>query len=120
MRFALLCYAAFSNEWTKELEDAVMEKHNASQARHLAARKLGPNLRLMPPSAAVTIRSGAEPMVFDGPFAETKEQLLGFWIFEADSLEEAIEIGKEYGSHAPGGSLEVRPIMEYHPGNFRE
>jgi hypothetical protein len=118
MRFALLCYAPFPfpAEWTDEAAEKVMEDHNRAQERHLAQRKLGPHLRLMPPTTALTIRSDREPMVMDGPFTETKEQLLGFWIFEADSLEEAIEIGREYAEH--GSAIELRPIMEYFPENF--
>lgn len=118
MRFALLCYATFSSDWGQEDEDAVMARHRASQNRHEAAGTLGPHLRLMPTSAAVTVRTGAQPLVLDGPFAETKEQLLGLWIVEAASLEEAIGVAKEYASHTAGGALEVRPVLEFHPGNF--
>jgi hypothetical protein len=116
MRFAMFCYAQESAHWTREMDDAVMEKHNATDARLLAAGRLGPSLRLMPTSTAVTVRGGPEPMVLDGPFAETKEVLLGFWVFDAASLEEAIETAKEFASHAPGGALELRPVMEYRAG----
>ena len=58
MRFAMLCYAPESGQWRKEDDDAVMEQHNATQARLTAAGKLGPHLRLMPTSAAMTIRAG--------------------------------------------------------------
>ena len=116
MRFALLCYSEESFPWTKDLEDAVMEKHLASGQRLEARGQLGPNLRLMPTTSAVTIHSGREPLVVDGPFAETKEALLGFWVFDAPSLEEAIAIAREFASHAPGGKLELRPVKEYSPG----
>jgi hypothetical protein len=116
MRFAMFCYANETGNWTKEMDDAVMEKHNATQARLRAAGQLGPNLRLMPTTTAMTVRGGAEPMVLDGPFAETKEVLLGFWVFDAASLDEAIGIAREFASHTPGGSLELRPVMEYDPG----
>ena len=116
MRFAMLCYAPESVQWRKEDDDAVMEKHNATQAGLTAAGKLGPHLRLMPTSTAMTIRGGAEPMVLDGPFAETKEALLGFWVFDAASLDEAIGIAREFASHMPGGALELRPVKEYDSG----
>jgi hypothetical protein len=116
MRFAMFCYAPESVRWSKEMDDAVMEKHDATQARLKSSGKLGPNLRLMPTSTAMTIRGGAEPMVLDGPFAETKEVLLGFWVFDAASLDEAIGIASEFASHQPGGALELRPVMEYDPG----
>jgi hypothetical protein len=116
MRFAMFCYNQDSIRWSKEMDDAVMEKHNATGDRLVAAGKLGPSLRLMPTSTAVTVRNGADPLVLDGPFAETKEVLLGFWVFDAVSLEEAVEIAKEFASHLPGGALELRPVMDYHPG----
>ena len=70
---------------------------------------MGPTLRLMPTTAATTIRAGAQPVILDGPFAETKEQLLGFYVVECNDLDEAIEIAKQFlhGS----GALEIRPIL---------
>jgi hypothetical protein len=51
----------------------------------------------------------AKPMVLDGPYTETKEQILGLYLFEADSMEEAVEAAKIL----PRGiaSMEVRPVM---------
>jgi hypothetical protein len=69
---------------------------------------------LMPTTAATTVREGKEIVVLDGPFAETKEQLLGFYVIEAESLDEAIEAAKELaGPRAAAGlngALEIRPI----------
>ena len=118
MRFAMFCYADESFRWTKEADDKVMEGHHATDARLAAAGKLGPSLRLMPTTTAMTIHAGQEPLVTDGPFAETKEVLLGFWVLEADTLEGALTIGREYASHMPGGKLELRPVMTFDPGNF--
>jgi hypothetical protein len=73
--------------------------------------------RLMPTTAAVTLRTDREPMiVLDGPFAETKEQFLGFFVIDAENLEEAIEIGKELGRANPGGAYEIRPLLMFEPG----
>ncbi|MGO4831709.1 YciI family protein [Rhizobiaceae sp. 2RAB30] len=116
MRFAMFCYAPESIEWRKEDDDAVMAKHMATDAGLKAAGRLGPSLRLMPTGTAMSIRGGAEPTVLDGPFVETKEVLLGFWVFDAASLEEAIETAREYASHMPGGGLELRPVKEFAPG----
>jgi hypothetical protein len=55
--------------------------------------------------------------VIDGPFAETKEQLLGFYVLDVASLEEALEIVKELGRANPGGSYEVRPVRLFLPGS---
>jgi hypothetical protein len=116
MRFAMFCYAPETVHWTREMDNKVMEKHDATQARLRATGRLGPNLRLMPTTTAMTIRGGEEPLVLDGPFAETKEVLLGLWVFDAASLDEAIATAREFASHQPGGSLELRPVMEYDPG----
>jgi len=68
---------------------------------------------LEPTSAATTVRvRDGERMLTDGPFAETKEQLGGFYLLECGSLDEAIE----WASKIPGassGSVEVRPVMNY-------
>jgi hypothetical protein len=79
--------------------------------------RLGPVARLLPTTAATTIRKGRETMVIDGPFAETKEQLLGFFIVECASLEQAIETAKELGAASSNhGSYEVRPLAVFKPG----
>ena len=80
--------------------------------RAMAANgSLGPALRLFPTTAATTLRPGAEPLVLDGPFAETKEQLLGFYIIDVRHLEEAIETARELGrAPSSGGAYEIRPV----------
>jgi hypothetical protein len=67
--------------------------------------------QLQPTSTAttVTVRDG-EQVVTDGPFAETKEQLGGFYLIEVDSLDEAIEWAAKIPS-ARGGKIEVRPLV---------
>lgn len=99
MLYALLCChdEAVVNSWTKEEDDAVLAKR-AKVTDQLAARgKLGPAVRLMPTTATTTVRMGREPVVLDGPFAETKEALLGFYIVDCDSLEEAIDLAQQIG-----------------------
>ena len=66
---------------------------------------------LQPTSTATTVRArDGETLTTDGPFAETKEQLGGYYIVEADSIDEAIEWASKIPS-ARGGSIEVRPVM---------
>lgn len=112
MRYALLCYDsdAVAGAWTTQQEDEVFAKHAAVENELAAKGRLGPNLSLMPTSAAITVRSGGEPIVMDGPFAETKEQLLGFWIIDCASLEEAIETARRFASHKQTGAIEIRPV----------
>ena len=68
---------------------------------------------LQPTSAATSVRvRDGEVMVTDGPFAETKEQLGGYFIVDCKDLDEAIEVAKRIPS-ARIGTIEVRPIMEF-------
>ncbi len=67
--------------------------------------------RLQPASTAVTVRvRDGEQVVTDGPFAETKEQLGGYYMVEAESLDEALEWAARIPS-ARLGSIEVRPVV---------
>ena len=71
---------------------------------------------LEPSSTATTLRSGDNgPIVTDGPFAETKEQLGGYYLIEADSLDDAIEWATKLpGSHH--GTVEIRAIAQVPAG----
>lgn len=115
MQYAILCYddEAVIDAWSKARDEEVIGKHRA-YAQELAQKgKLGPVLRLVSTGSAMTVRSsGSQATILDGPFAETKEQLLGFWIVDADSADEALEIAKVFGEHKGHGSLEVRPVRE--------
>ncbi len=69
---------------------------------------------LQPSSAATTLRvsqGGAQRVVTDGPFTESKEQLGGFYLLECKDLDEALEWAKKVPGD--GGSVEVRPVMDY-------
>jgi hypothetical protein len=121
MLYAILCYAneetVFS--WSKEEEAAIMAKLYAVQEPVAKAGKLGPVGRLMPTTAATTVRKGkGEPIVLDGPFAETKEALLGFYVVDFDTLEDAIAFSKELSAVNPGStSYEIRPFYVFRPGD---
>ncbi len=66
---------------------------------------------LEPPSSATVVdATGTEALVTDGPFAESKEQLGGFWVVEAADLDAALDIAKR-GSAACMGAVEVRPFQ---------
>ena len=121
MLYAVLCYnsehTVFS--WSKEEEEAVMAKLRAAQEKMARAGKLGPVARLMPTTAATTLRKDREaPIVIDGPFAETKEQLLGFYVVDCESLEEALDFARELGKVNPGGAYEIRPLLLFNPGTL--
>jgi hypothetical protein len=121
MLYAILCYdsEAVVGAWTKEQDAAVIAKLDVVQERLAREGRLGPVARLMPTTTATTLRKGKEPIVLDGPFAETKEQLLGFYVVECESLEQAVEIAKELGrASSSNGSFEIRPIMLIRPGSL--
>ncbi len=119
MLYALLCYHSEDVvcAWSKEEDAAVMAKLGVVQERLTKAGKLGPVARLMPTTAATTLRKDREPaLVIDGPFAETKEQLLGFFIIDCASLDEALGIARDLGEANPGGAYEIRPVSMFWPG----
>jgi hypothetical protein len=118
MLYALLCYnsedVVFS--WSQEEDDAVMARLGVVHERLHKEGKLGPSLRLLPTTAATTLRKSDPPLVIDGPFAETKEQLLGFYVVDCEDLEEALGIARELSRANPGGAYEIRPIRLFVPG----
>src|SRR5215813_1965195 len=119
MQYAILCYHDENVvcAWSKQEDDAVMAKLAAVQERLARSGKLGPVVRLLPTTAATTLRKDRDPpLVIDGPFAETKEQLLGFYVVDCDSLEHALETARELGRANPGGSYEIRPLLNFWPG----
>ena len=94
-------------------EEALREMYRAYgefTAQLAAAGKLGPAEELQPPDQArsVRVRDG-RTVVTDGPFAEAREQLGGFYVIEADDMAEAVSWAARVPS-APSGAIEVRPL----------
>ena len=119
MRYAILCYNSEEvvTSWTKEEDDAVMAKLEVVHEKLRKQGKLGPSLRLLPTTSATTLRK-SQDLVIDGPYAETKEQLLGFYIVDIASLEEGLEIARDLARANPGGAYELRPLSLFLPGAF--
>jgi len=118
MLYAILCYDSEEkvSAWTKEQDAAAMVKLEAVQQDLARSGKLGPVARLLPTKAARTLRKGRTTTVLDGPFAETKEQLLGFFVVDCASMEEALEAARELGKASSSeGAYEVRPIGTFNP-----
>ncbi len=73
-----------------------------------------PGLQLQPPETATTVRSeGGETLTTDGPFVATKEAIGGYFLFEADDLDAAVELASRVPAARLGGAVEVRPIAEW-------
>jgi hypothetical protein len=119
MLYAILCDhdEAVVGAWSRDQDEAVMTRLNVVHGKLASSGKLGPVARLLPTTAATTLRKNSDPaLVLDGPFAETKEQLLGFYVVEADDLDGVLAIARELGQANPGGAYEIRPIGLYMPG----
>jgi hypothetical protein len=117
MLYAILCYNAEDvvMSWSQAEDDAVMAKLSVVHERLERENKLGPSLRLMPTTAATTLHKQKD-LVIDGPYAETKEQLLGFYIVDIANLDEGVAIARELGQANPGGAYELRPVRLFLPG----
>ena len=73
---------------------------------------------LAPPETATTLRLADEHVTKDGPYAETKEQLAGFYLIEVADLDAALAWAHKIPM--PGGAVEVRPVMDYEARNSTE
>jgi len=120
MLYAILCYNSEDvvGSWTKDEDDAVMAKLSVVHDKLAKQGKLGPAIRLLPTTAATTLHKGQEPpLVMDGPYAETKEQLLGFYVIDVSGLEEGLDFARELARANPGGAYELRPVGLFLPGS---
>ena len=120
MLYAILCYhdEDFVGSWTREQDAAVMQKLAVVQDGLTKQGRLGPVARLLPTTAATTLRKdGGAPVVLDGPYAETKEQLLGFYLVDCKDLDEALDVARDLGAANPGGAYEIRPVGLFTPGS---
>ncbi|MDB5379625.1 MAG: YCII-related domain protein [Rubritepida sp.] len=119
MLYAILCYDSEDVvwAWTKEEEAAAMARLGVVVEKLAKQGRLGPVARLLPTTSATTLRKGRDQLVIDGPFAETKEQLLGFYIVECTDLDQALETAKELaGASGTAGAFEIRPLAVFRPG----
>jgi hypothetical protein len=119
MLYAILCYhdEDLVGSWSKEQDDAVIKKLMVVQDKLAKQGRLGPVARLLPTTAATTLRKDDPPLVLDGPYAETKEQLLGFYLIDCQNLDEAVDVAKDLGAANPGGAYEIRPVGMFMPGS---
>ena len=111
MRYMLLVYLdeqALSETERQQcyLESAQLTQELNSSGQYLAAAPLHPTAT----ATSVRVRDG-KPMVTDGPFAETREQLGGYYLIDARDLDEAIGVAARIPV-ARKGTIEIRPVME--------
>lgn len=118
MFYAILAYhqEEVVESWTREADAELMDELLQVNDRLVRAKRLGPAARLGSTKSAVTLRGEGAGMVIDGPFAETKEQLLGLYVVDCPSIEAAVETARELRRVNPTAVYEIRPISLYLPG----
>ena len=112
MRYLLLIYN-HDEQWcgrTPDEEPAVLQEYRAFGQSLAASGQMQGGHALQPSSTATTLRvRDGKVLTTDGPFAETKEQLIGFYLVEAKDIDDALAMG----ARIPGarwGAVEVRPV----------
>jgi hypothetical protein len=114
MRYLLLIYQdeAARAKWSQEEVGAEYEAYNAFGAE-AEKRGMQSGLALMLSNTATTVQvRNGKTLTTDGPFAETKEQLGGYYVLNCKDLDEAIEVAAKIPG-AKYGSIEIRPVMEF-------
>ena len=118
MLYAILAYHAEGvvESWTPEEDASLMVDLHKVHDRLTSEKRLGPAARLSATQRAVTLRGPGAGMIIDGPFAETKEQLLGLYVVDVATRDEAIAAARDLRGANPTAVYEIRPIMLYLPG----
>lgn len=116
MLYALLAYHVESDvmSWSADKDEKVMR--DLLEVHQKLAPRLGPAARLGFTAKARTLRGAGSALLLDGPFAETKEQLLGLYLLDVASEDEALEAARQLHRANPSAAYEIRPIMVYVPG----
>ena len=116
MLYSILIYVPedLVDAMSKEEEESHIARHLQVHDKLSAEGRLGPCVRLMPTTTAVQYRTSSTAHVVDGPFAETKEQLLGGYLVDCKSLEEAIDVARSLPSVRT--IFEIRPVKLFFPG----
>ena len=115
MQYALLLYQdeATWTDWTEAQMQADMQEYAALDQTLTTEGVLRGGEALHPVESATSVRvRGGELMVTDGPFAETREQLGGFYLIEADDLDTAIGVARRIPT-VREGVIEIRPVMTF-------
>jgi len=118
MLYAILAYhvEAHVMSWTPEEDAALMADLHRVHDQLDQKGRLGPAARLGATKRARTLRGPGQGQVIDGPFAETKEQLLGFYVVDCAGEDAAIESARDLRRANPSAVYEIRPISLYLPG----
>jgi hypothetical protein len=118
MLYAILAYHVEAEvlSWTPQEDAALMTELHTVHDRLTREGRLGPAARLGATQRARTLRGPGAGLVVDGPFAETKEQLLGLYVLDCASEDAAIAAARDLRRVNPGAVYEIRPVSLYLPG----
>jgi hypothetical protein len=118
MLYALLAYHAEPEvaAWSPEEDASLMRDLNRVHERIEQEGRLGPAARLGATTKACVVHGPGKSVVTDGPFAESKEQMLGFYVLDCANRDAAIAIARELREVNPGAIYEIRPVLLYRPG----
>jgi hypothetical protein len=116
MLYSILIYGdeARVARWTPAEEQEVMDRHARLRRQLTASGQLGPVMRLNPEGTKVVRRYRQRQHITDGPFAETKEQLMGIYVIDCPSIEDAIAATELLDFDT--GIFEIRPLVTLESG----
>ena len=122
MLYAILAYHVENVvvSWTAEQDTAVMADLHEIHDKLTGDGTMGPAARLGGTKGAFTLRGPGAGVGIDGPFAETKEQLLGFYVVECATREDAIAVARNLRRVNPTAVYEIRPVQLFLPGAPKE
>jgi hypothetical protein len=118
MLYAILAYHVEDEvaSMTPREEAALMSNLEQAHARINREKRLGPAVRLDATQRACVLRGPGKGVVTDGPFTESKEQLLGFYVIDCADRDAAIAAARDLRQVNPGAMYEIRPLLLYRPG----
>ncbi len=113
MKYILLINSGSAGDQFESLPE---EEQNAIFGEYMAIQQspgVSDGNQLQPPETATTVRvQDGKTLTTDGPFVATKEALGGYYVFEADDLDAAIDLASRIPAARMGGAVEVRPLVE--------
>jgi hypothetical protein len=118
MLYAILAYHVEEHvtSWTPQEDAALMLDLNKVHDRLTQEGRMGPAARLGATNGACVLRGPGKGVVIDGPFTETKEQLLGFYVIDCADRDAAVAAARDLRQANPSAMYEIRPVSLYRPG----